>query len=67
MAQLLSRVTYIEYNARGGDVRISLDNPIQMNSRAIFDFIRTGVVCGDGGNGETDLIGGLDTKVDEYF
>eukprot|EP01083_Nonionella_stella_P196435 722799_1 len=60
------KITYIEYNAIGANVRVSLDHPYQANTRNFYNFIRNHAVCGDGGDGNTDLLSGLQLALNEF-
>ena len=60
------KVTYIEYNSQGAEVRVSLDDPRQVSVRGYFDFIRNQGTCGDGGDGQTDLVSGLEAALNEF-
>jgi len=59
------KITYIEYNSIGAELRVSLHDRIQMDTKLFYNFIRNTGTCGDGGYGETDLVAGLDLALRE--
>ena len=60
------KIAYIEYTAQSAVVRIGLDDPIQRHSKRIYDYIRNSGECGDGGDGISNFVAGLDAALNEF-
>eukprot|EP01083_Nonionella_stella_P164366 543715_1 len=63
----ITRITYIEYGASGASIRVGLNDDLQLDPAAFYDYIINNGGCGDGGNGQTDLVSGIDKALDEFI
>jgi len=60
-----SKVAIIEFGDHGADIRVGFKDSLQENKNAFYEYVTNGnaLQCGDGGDGHTDLVSGIDAAL----
>ena len=63
----ITRIIFAQYSENGAEIIVGLRDTLQLNKQDYYDYIINSDACGAGGNGQTDLISGLNITLQQFI